>query len=103
MSFFVTLTLPFSCDRRSVLRVGFWLGLCGRSHIFHSSVSEGWDDRVEHCANVVGKYCIFKHGGCTGVALQVIACERHVWVSFGCQVHVVMAELVLPRCRPTTW
>ena len=79
--FFVRLTLPILCCRRFVRRARFWLGYCGRSHIFHPSVPEERDDRAEHCANLVGKYGVFEHGGCKEVALQAIACERHLWAS----------------------
>lgn len=81
--------------RRSVCCNGLWLGCLGHYHLFRPSIPYERNDRVDDCANVVGKYCVFENGGWTGAGLQADACERHVWVSFdGCLVHVVMAELV---------
>ena len=72
--------LLLSYDRRSVRRVGHRVGLCGHSHLFHSSVPKERDDWVDHCAKVVGKHCVYEDGRWEEVALQAIACERQVWV-----------------------
>lgn len=89
--------LTFSRYRRLVRCDGLWFGVFGHSHIFPPSIPQEWDDRVNHRAGVVGKYCVYGDGGWTLVAVQVIARGQHIRVSFSCLVRDVTTEQCVGR------